>query len=292
MKRVEQEISWDADGHPNRIGITLNGHGPLNLILPAYSSISTRTELWPLQELLGEHFSTVSIDWPGFGNLPRPKVDWRPELYRAFLQHVVESVVQPEVTVAAGHAAGYALTQAANTLGSLGRLCLLAPTWRGPLPTMAGSRKPIFRTIAKSVDLPVLGSAFYRLNVSKPVMNKMSNGHVYTSPNWLTPERMADKLRVAHAPGARHSSFRFVAGELDPYLGRQEFLDDASRIDDDVLVVYSGAGPRKSTAEIKALVNLRNVVGVKVPLGKLSFYEEFASQAADPIVEFWEHSRA
>lgn len=291
MERVEQEISWEADGHPIRIGVTRYGRGPVMLMLPAFSSISTRTELWPLQELLGEHFSTVSIDWPGFGTLPRPKVDWRPDLYRSFLRHVADSVVQPELTVAAGHAAGYALTQAANFPGSLGRLCLLAPTWRGPLPTMSGSRKPAFRALAKSVDLPVLGSAFYRLNVSKPVMNKMSNGHVYANPEWLTPERMAEKLRVAHAPGARHASFRFVAGELDPYHDRDSFLDDASRVDDDVLVVYSGAGPRKSTAEIKALTNLRNVVGVKVSLGKLSFYEEFASQAAGPIVEFWEHTR-
>ena len=78
--------------------------------------------------MLGEHFSTVSIDWPGFGNLPRP-VDWRPELYRAFLQHVVESVVQPEVTVAAGHAAGYALTRLPMP-PEPGPFCLLAPTWR------------------------------------------------------------------------------------------------------------------------------------------------------------------
>ena len=287
MERVEQEISWEADGKQIRIGITRYGDGPVMLMLPAFSSISTRTELWPLQELLGQHFSTVAIDWPGFGTLPRPKVNWHPELYRSFLQYVAESVVQPEVTVAAGHAASYALTQAAKAPGSLGRLCLLAPTWRGPLPTMAGSRKPAFRAVAKGVDLPVIGHAFYRLNVSKPVMNKMSNGHVYTSPDWLTSERMAEKLRVANAPGARHSSFRFVAGELDPYLDRQEFLDDASRIDDDILAVYSGAGPRKSTAEIKALAGLRNVIGVKVPLGKLSFYEEFASQAAGPIVEFW-----
>jgi hypothetical protein len=34
----------------------------------------------PLQKRLAEHYATVAIDWPGLGTLPRPKVDWRPDL--------------------------------------------------------------------------------------------------------------------------------------------------------------------------------------------------------------------
>src|SRR5262245_42086551 len=130
----DDRIEWEADGKPVEIGLTRFGTGPDLLLLPALSSISTRTEMRPLQERLGTSFSTIAIDWPGFGDLPRPAVDWRPELYRAFLGFVIEGILRPEVTIAAGHAAGYALAQAAEHPASTGRLCLLSPTWRGPLP--------------------------------------------------------------------------------------------------------------------------------------------------------------
>ena len=90
---------------------------------------------------LSSTFTTVSIDWPGFGDRPKPFVDWRPEAYAAFLDHLVTRVVpKPFATCAAGHAATYVLAQAVAMPGLMGRLCLVAPTWRGPLPTMMGKR--------------------------------------------------------------------------------------------------------------------------------------------------------
>ncbi len=80
---------------------------------------------------------------------------------------------------------------------------------------------------ARAVDLPVIGPALYRLNVNGPVIGMMARGHVYADPAWLTPERMAAKRAMTEAPGARHASFRFVAGELDPFTTRDDCLDAA-----------------------------------------------------------------
>ena len=91
----------------------------------------------PLQESLATDLTTVAIDWPGFGNEPRPAVSWEPATYTAFLQYVLTHLApRPLATVAAGHAAGYVLSAAANVPSLVGMLCLIAPTWRGPLPTM------------------------------------------------------------------------------------------------------------------------------------------------------------
>ena len=46
--------------------MTWHGQGELVLMLPALSSISTRSEMWPLQERLGSCFTTLAIDWAGF----------------------------------------------------------------------------------------------------------------------------------------------------------------------------------------------------------------------------------
>lgn len=281
---TEERIEWLADGKPVTVGLTRLGAGPTLLLLPALSSISTRAEMRPLQERLAARFSTVAIDWPGFGDLPRPMVDWRPELYRSFLRFVLTDVVRPAVTVAAGHAAGYALAQAGDDAAGKGRLVLLSPTWRGPLPTMAGRRMRLFRALARTVDLPLLGPAFYRLNVNGPVIGMMARGHVYDDPAWLTPERMAQKRLVTEAPGARHASFRFVAGELDLFSAREAFLDAARRAGAGTHVLYGSRTPRKSKAEMAALAALSGVTAAELPRGKLSFYEEFADETAAAIV--------
>ena len=286
MNWSKEQIEWEADGRRIRLGLTRFGQGPSLLLLPALSSISTRTEMRTLQERLGAAFSTVAIDWPGFGTLARPKIDWRPSLYRAFLRFVLDRVIQPSVTIAAGHAASYALAEAADDPASTGRLCLLSPTWRGPLPTMTGRRMRLFRWIARAVDPPLVGSALYRLNVNGPVIRMMARGHVYADPDWLTPERMAEKRAVTEAPGARHASLRFVTGELDPFADRTAFLDAATRVRSSILVVYGGSAPAKSKAEMTALTSLASAQSVELPQGKLSFYEEFPDQTAKVILQF------
>lgn len=283
MIRADETIEWTVDGKQIGVGVTRAGSGPSLLLLPAMSSISTREEVWPLQERLADLYATVAIDWPGFGTLPRPKIAWHPEHYRAFLRFVVEKLLQPSVTIAAGHAAGYVLAQAADAPGSLGKLVLLSPTWRGPLPTMAGKRMPLFGGLAGAVDLPVFGSALYRLNVNGPVIGMMARGHVYSDPAWLTPERLAEKRKVTEAPGARHASFRFVTGELDLFVDRETFLETARNAGNGIVVLYGSQAPRKSKAEMAALAALDNVSAVELPRGKLSFYEEFPDDTMEAL---------
>jgi hypothetical protein len=55
------------------------------VLLPALSSISTRAEMRPLVDRLAPDFRVITADWPGFGDLPRPRVDWSPDALSAFL---------------------------------------------------------------------------------------------------------------------------------------------------------------------------------------------------------------
>lgn len=279
-------ITWTWNGETIQVGTSRLGAGPELLMLPALSSISTRHEMRPLQEQLASSFATVALDWPGFGDLPRPPVAWQPEAYRAFLQFVLTKIVQPAATVAAGHAAGYVLDAAAKRPGSAGRLCLVAPTWRGPLPTMMGKRHEAFSRLARAIDNPLYGPALYRLNVNRFVVNMMVRGHVYSNPAWLEGKRLEEKFAVINAPGARHSSFRFVSGELDPMLSREDFLETAGRIAEPLLVVYGAKTPRKSKAEMTALASLPNIQSVQLPDGKLNLHEEFAGDVAGVVKDF------
>jgi pimeloyl-ACP methyl ester carboxylesterase len=287
----DQLVDWIWDGQSIRLGQTSFGEGPIVLLLPALSSISTRREMRPLQEALGLSFRTIAVDWPGFGDLPRPKVDWRPDAYRAFLADLADTI-RPEATIAAGHAAGYALAQAAEAEGSLGVLSLISPTWRGPLPTMTGRRMKLFRGLSRTVDLPAIGTLFYRLNVNRPVIGMMARGHVYDDPAWLTRRRLAEKLLVTEASGARFASFRFVAGELDPFQERDAFLAAAGRVKTPVQVIYAGRAPRKSKAEMTALAALANVQASEVHAGKLAVHEEHPDVVGPLVTAFLHGSLA
>ena len=286
---VLDQIVWNWKGQAVRIGVDRLGTGPTVLLLPALSSISTRREMRPLQERLASNFTTVAVDWPGFGDEPKPAIGWQPEAYITFLRYVLtELVTRPFATVAAGHAASYTLAVGAAIASSTGRLCLIAPTWRGPLPTMMEGKRNLGDWIARIGDLPVLGQLVYRLNVNAPVIRMMARGHVYVDPNWLKGERFDQKLSVVRATGARHGSIRFVTGMLDLMKSRSDFLEAARRFTEPILVLYGAATPRRSKAEMHALATLPNVRAVELRSGKLGVHEEFPNEVAEVVRSFLE----
>ncbi|HEY7662451.1 MAG TPA: alpha/beta hydrolase [Xanthobacteraceae bacterium] len=280
-------LQWNWRGETIRLGAQASGSGPKLLLLPALSSISTRHEMRALQERLARDYSCLSVDWPGFGDGSRPPLDWRPEAYSAFLAHLLSVVVpQPHAVIAAGHAATYALAQAANAPQTIARLVLIAPTWRGPLPTMLGGQRRWFERLCRLVDLPGLGPLIYRLNVNRLVVRYMAAGHVYAEPAFLAGERMREKLAVTRAPGARFASVRFVTGRLDPLASREEFLALARRAAAPILVVYGAETPPKSRAEMEALAGVPGVRSAVLPRGKLALHEEFPDATAAAIAPF------
>jgi pimeloyl-ACP methyl ester carboxylesterase len=269
------------------LGMDEAGSGPSVVLLPALSSISTRAEMRPLFDRLTPEFRVSAVDWPGFGDLPRPRVDWTPVALSAFLNWFLSEIVPPPHTVvAAGHAAAYALYQAVFRPGTIERLVLVAPTWRGPLPTMMGGNRPWFSSIPAAVDIPGLGSVLYRLNVSRFVVNRMAREHVYGDPDWLSGDRMSAKLAVTRAAGARHASARFVAGRLDRVDSREAFLGLARQLKLPILLVYGNQTPPKSRAEMEALAALPNVHVEGLAGGKLSVHEEFPDAVSSALKAF------
>jgi pimeloyl-ACP methyl ester carboxylesterase len=155
---IARDLRWSWQGQDVVLGLDEARSGPLVLLLPALSSISTRSEMHPLMERLASQFHIVTIDWPGFGTQSRPSVSWTPDALSAFLDHVFRDVVHdPHAVVTAGHAATYVLHHAAQHPGTIGRAALIAPTWRGPLPTMTGGQRPFFQTIRRAVEMRGLG---------------------------------------------------------------------------------------------------------------------------------------
>ncbi|MDQ0473283.1 alpha/beta fold hydrolase [Labrys wisconsinensis] len=282
----EREIGWSTGGAALRLGLDEEGAGPAVLLLPALSSISTRAEMRPLARRLAPGFRTLGVDWPGFGDRPRPRLDWSPDLLSRFLAEVIAGTGPLAAIVAAGHAATYALRHLAAHPGSAGRLVLVAPTWRGPLPTMMGGPRPWFARIRAALDAPVLGPMLYAANLSRFVVERMAREHVYSDPAFLDAARLAEKRGVTTAPGARHASVRFVTGALDRVGEREAFLALLRGAGVPVLLVHGAETPPRSRAEMEAAAAVPGVAAVQLPRGKLGLHEEFADAVGAEILAF------
>jgi pimeloyl-ACP methyl ester carboxylesterase len=284
---MERKILYKSDRCEITLGVEEAGSGPSVLLLPALSSISTREEMHPLLERLASSFHVVTVDWPGFGGFPRPRCDWSPEMLSTFLDWLLTEVTLPlRGIIAAGHAATYALHQAVHRPGTTGRLVLIAPTWRGPLPTVLNGQRPWFARIRAAVDRPVVGRLLYRMNVSPFVILKMARGHVYDDPEWLSGQRLSAKLAVTRTQGARYGGVRFVTGALDRVQSRASFLNLARRANVPILVLYGDRTPRKSRKEIEALAEIPGVRTERLARGKLAIHEEFPDPVADAAIAF------
>ena len=265
------------------------GAGPEALLLPALSSISAREEMRPLAHELAGSQRCLVPDWPGFGAHDRVRLPLEPATIHAFLDALLAAAPGPyALGVAAGHAAPYLVMAARRHAGAFARLVLVAPTWRGPLPTAMGEeRRPLFETIRRSVEMPLLGEALYRVNISRPVIGRMMRAHVYAEPAHVTPAVIAAKHGVTRRRNGRFGTAAFVTGGLDPVATRAAFLDlfeegSTGKGLPPVQVLRPRDAPRRSGAEMDALIATGRVAAAPVP-GALSPHEEYPREVAAAI---------
>ncbi len=262
------------------------GTGAAALLLPALSSVSTRREMLPLAHALGARLRGTVVDWPGFGDHPRARADLSPDALRGFLDTVLADAPGPLVGIGAGHAATFLVDAARRHPGRFSHLVLVAPTWRGPLPTMQGrTGTALARRARRAIELPVLGDLLYRLATSRTMVTRMMRAHVYADPAAVTPSVLAAKLGVTRQPRARFGTAAFISGGLDPVASRAAFLALFEGTLPPTLLLRPRGSPPKSGAEMDALAATGRVTTVTLP-GALAMHEEHPAEVAAAILAF------
>ena len=283
---VQQQYLWHWQGQELRVVYETLGQGTPVLLLPAFSTVSTRLEMAGLAKLLASKYHVIALDWPGFGDSSRPRLDYKPELYQQFLQDFVTNIFNtPVAVVAAGHAAGYAMQLAQKQPPVWSKIVLAVPTWRGPLPTMAGKRLGLFDTVREMVRSPIFGQALYKLNTVPSFLRWMYRRHVFVDDNHLTTNFIRQKWEITQQPGARFAPAAFVTGTLDPVSDRSDFLTWFKDVSMPIMVVIGEQSPPKSKAEMQALSTLPGVQSSLLP-GSLGLHEEYADKLAENILPF------
>lgn len=282
---VVQEFIWSYANHKVRIAYEVLGNGSPLLLLPAFSTVSSREEMAGLAKLLAPHFQVFAVDWPGFGDSERLNFDYKPALYQQFLTDFVTFVFgEPITVIAAGHATVYVLKIAKQQPSRFARILLVAPTWRGPLPTMGLSRNAagIIKNIVRS---PILGQFLYKLNTLPSFLRFMYRRHVFADESKLTQDFIEHKWQITKKIGARYGSGAFVTGTLDVVENQADFLALAENSSVPLMVIIGDSSPPKSRAQMDALAALTGVRSTILP-GTLGMHEEYANNVFEASLSF------
>ena len=285
-----ETLQMDLAGRQLRLVLERRGPqgAPLWLLLPALSTVSSRGEWTALAEAVGDQRQLVSFDWPGFGDSDRPAITYDTALLRSALRAVLSylrtTTRQRPTVIAAGHSASVALGLAAEWSGLWQELVLVAPNWRGPLPTMTGWPSRRFGWLRQLVASPFIGPVLYRLNTSRPVLRLMLRRHVWVAPALLTPARIREQQLLARRSGARFASVAFVSGGLDPADDRAWWLQQARLLQCPLQVVLAAEAPPRSKTEMEAL-GWEAADQLSVIPGRLGLHQEFGALLARQLLE-------
>ncbi|MDJ0632785.1 MAG: alpha/beta fold hydrolase [Xenococcaceae cyanobacterium MO_188.B29] len=277
--------NWHWQGKQYRVVYETIGQGSPLLLLPAFSTVSSRTEMKGIAQILASQYEITVLDWLGFGDSECPPVDYNPVLFRKLLQDFVETAFNhPIIIIAAGHASGYALQIAKDNPSIVSRLILVAPTWQGPLRVM-GLPDGMRKLVKNLVRSPLIGQMLYYLNTLPSFLRLMYKRHVYVDETKLTPEFIAQKHHITSKKGARYAPAAFVTGSIDPITNREEFLSYLSSVSIPVSMVLAENAPPKSKAEMKAMAELDKVQTVQLS-GTLGIHEEYAEIVGETVRQF------
>ena len=280
-----QTYEWQWSNQTLQIAYDRRGEGAPILLLPAFSTVSSRKEWEAVVQVLGSAYQVTAVDWPGFGDSSKAAIAYDPILYEAFLPEFVSACFdQPLTVVAAGHAAGYALHLAHQLPKQIFRLVLVAPTWRGPLAVM-GAPKMVATGVESLIRTPLMGQFLYYLNTRPKFLKWMYSRHVFAQAQNLTPAFMAQKYATTQQRGARFGPAAFVTGGLDPVTNRGAFLQLFADLRAKCLVIASEDGPPKSKAEMEAIKAIPSVQILSHP-GSLGLHEEYGAEIGSIIETF------
>jgi len=284
---VPENLQVNLNGR--KVRVTLERRGPENgdlwLLLPALSTVSSRGEWQEFADAMDQRCQLVSFDWPGFGDSERLAIAYDANVLReamtSILQHLQRADQDKINVVAAGHSVPIALGLAEQCSRQWEQIVVVAPTFRGPLPTMTGRTGKSFNWVRQLVRLPVVGPLLYRLNTSRPILKLMLRRHVWVNRNLLSPQRLREQQTISRQPGARFASVAFVTGGLDAAADSQWWLAQIQRLHCPLHVVIANEAPPRSKQEMLTLADKADhVTDIN---GRLGLHEEFGRQLAQTI---------
>ncbi len=260
-------------------------YAPMLLLLPALSTVSSRGEWRNFADSIQDKYQIISFDWPGFGDSDRPKLKYNIDILRSALSAIfdyLKQYKQENLTVmAAGHSACVVLSLADDYSEKWEQLILVAPTWRGPLPSMSSWHPKYFGWLRQIVSCPIIGPILYYINTSRAILKYMLRRHVWFNIELLTPTEIHEQQKLSRQPGARFASVSFVSGGFDPSEERSWWLKKIRHLRCRLQVVVAMQAPARSKREMEILAeHAQQFLQIN---GRLGLHQEFGKILSSKI---------
>jgi pimeloyl-ACP methyl ester carboxylesterase len=155
---------------------------------------------------LARDYHVVAPDLPGFGRSDRPAMEYRPELYEAFVASFLARFERPTV-VASSLTAAFVTGALADAALDVARLLYVCPTTTGGPPA-----NRLLRDLFRS---PVVGESLFNLLTSRPAIRYFNADHGYYDTSVLSADWVDYEWQTAHQPNARYPAAAFVSGYLN-----------------------------------------------------------------------------
>lgn len=102
--QTKHQFSFEWEQHRYSIAYDTIGQGKSVLLLPAFSKVSSHSEMKGIAEQISDRYQMLTLDWLGFGESDRPALDYQPALLHQVLQAFVKATFsEPVAIIAAGH---------------------------------------------------------------------------------------------------------------------------------------------------------------------------------------------
>jgi pimeloyl-ACP methyl ester carboxylesterase len=273
--------------HDNKIiGIQMKWEGkrekPPMLMLPALSTVSRSDEWQHFKAIVTDKYQLITIDWPGFGESDKIDIHYSGTVLQETLKKaikVIQSKNNRKLTIiAAGHSASVVLTLKDKYINTIKQIVLIAPTWRGPLPSMTGWSPKRLNIINEIVRLPIIGPMLYFINTTKVIIRFMMKRHVWLNKNDLDNDKIRKLQVLSRQKGARYASAAFVTGRLDIDNNNKWWISNTNIVKEMSTLVIPKDSPKRSLSEMEALSeSIKDVLYIR---GRLGCHEEFGEEIA------------
>lgn len=197
---------------------------------------------------------------------------------------------------AAGHAAGFVVKAvAAGKIdpATMKALVLVAPTFKGPLPTAStkmGMGPAMSKLFCETFDAmnraPLIGHALHTKFTSAPWIAKQLKAHVYADPCVVTPLLVDEKRNFARSDRPRRMAVSFVSGRLDAFGSVDEAVACVAGVAGSVAttVLIPHAVPATSRAGMESMASVDAVIKLEI-MGELLPQEEHPDSLTAAVAE-------
>ncbi len=185
------------------------------MLLHGINAAASSYEMRRIFEPLAGGYAVHALDLLGFGQSDRPPLEYDAELYVRLIGDFAREVIgsgRGIVMIASSLTGAFAIEAVARQPELFGKIVLIEPTG---IRALAQPPTPPQYALYGLLRSSVIGDSIFNALTSKPGLSSFLKRDVYTNPEEVTAEMVAEYHTTAHQEGGKYAPASFIGGRLN-----------------------------------------------------------------------------